>query len=153
MEDCTAIIRPPLTSQALVELAVRTLMAGKALDLVVLEVKELCSFADYFIVASGTSRRQVQALAHQLEEAQALAGVKPLGEEGIQEGVWVLLDYNDVVIHLFSEALRDFYNLEGLWSEAPRITLDIKDPGLAAAVSATTADPQPLTDPDQTHHG
>ncbi len=86
----------------------------------VLEVKELCSFADYFIICAGTSRRHVLALAQHLEEVLAQAGIKPLGVEGSQEGLWVLLDYNDVVIHIFLQALREFYHLEGLWSEAPQ---------------------------------
>jgi ribosome-associated protein len=107
-----------------VELAARTISAHKGLDLVILEVKELCSFADYFIIASGTSRRQVLALAQYLEEALTQTGVKPLGVEGIQEGLWVLMDYNTVVIHIFYRELREFYNLEGLWSEAPKMPLE-----------------------------
>jgi ribosome-associated protein len=92
----------------------------QALDPVLLEVKEHCSFADYFIIGSGGSRRQVLALAEHLEEELAKAGIKPLGVEGVKEGLWVLLDYNTVVVHLFFQELREFYDLEGLWSEAPR---------------------------------
>ena len=106
------------------KLAVRTLEAHKALDLVVLKVKELCSFADYFLICSGTSRRHVLALAQHLEEGLSRAGLKPLGREGLQEGLWVLLDYNGAVIHLFSQTLREFYNLEGLWAEAPRVAVE-----------------------------
>ncbi len=107
------------------ELAARTVVARKGLAPVVLEVKGLCGFADYFIICSGTSHRHVLALAQYLEEALGQAGFKPLGVEGLQEGNWVLLDYNDVVIHIFIQALREFYDLEGLWAEAPRITLDL----------------------------
>jgi ribosome-associated protein len=107
-----------------VTLATRTLTAHKALDLVVLKVKELCSFADYFLICSGTSRRHVLALAQHLEEDLARAGLKPLGLEGLKEGLWVLLDYNGAVIHIFSQALREFYNLEGLWAEAPQVTVE-----------------------------
>lgn len=92
----------------------------QALDPVLLEVKEHCSFADYFIICSGGSRRQVLALAEHLEEELAKAGVKPLGVEGVKEGLWVLLDYNTVVVHLFFQELREFYDLEGLWAEAPK---------------------------------
>jgi ribosome-associated protein len=106
-----------------VELAARTLAAHKALDLVVLKVKELCSFADYFLICSGGSRRQVLALAQHLEEDLSRAGVKPLGVEGLKEGLWVLMDYNGAVIHIFSQALREFYNLEGLWAEAPQVAV------------------------------
>jgi ribosome-associated protein len=117
----TAAPSAPDTSEALVELAARTLLAKKGGDVVILEVKELCSFADFFIIASGSSRRQVLALAQHLEEALAQAGVKPLGLEGVEEGLWVLLDYNTVVVHIFFQPLREFYNLEGLWAEAPRV--------------------------------
>lgn len=101
-------------------LAVKTIDAVKGLDPVVLEVKGLCFFADYFLICSGTSRRHVLALAQRLEEALGQAGAKPLGVEGVQEGLWVLMDYNDVVIHIFSQELRQFYDLEGLWADAPQ---------------------------------
>lgn len=107
------------------ELAVRTLVARKGQEPVILEVKGICAFADYFIICSGGSRRQVLTLARYLEEALDQVGVKPLGVEGLQEGNWVLLDYNDVVIHLFIQVFRDFYDLEGLWAEAPRVSLDM----------------------------
>jgi ribosome-associated protein len=83
---------------------------------VLLEVKEHCSFADDFIICSGGSKRQVSALAEQLKEELAQAGVKPLGAEGMQDGLWVLMDYNTVVIHIFFHELRGFYDLEGLWA-------------------------------------
>jgi ribosome-associated protein len=135
------------------ELAVRTLAGRKGLDVVALDVRNICSFADYFVIASGASKRQVLALAGYVEEALALAGVKPLGQEGIQEGVWVLLDYNDVVIHLFIESLREFYNLEGLWAEVPRISAEALEP--PAPPSASSKDPPepPEADPDRIRHG
>jgi ribosome-associated protein len=104
-------------------LAARTLAAHKAQDLVVLKVKELCSFADYFLICSGGSRRHVLALAQHLEEDLSRAAIRPLGVEGLKEALWVLMDYNGVVIHIFSQALREFYNLEGLWAEAPQVTV------------------------------
>jgi ribosome-associated protein len=123
-EADTALAQNTLGAEALLELAVQTIDAVKGLDPVALEVKGICSFADYFLIASGTSRRHVLALAEHLEEALGRAGVKPLGVEGLQEGQWVLMDYNDVVIHIFSEPLREFYNLEGLWAEAPRFFME-----------------------------
>jgi ribosome-associated protein len=92
----------------------------KALEPVLLEVKEHCSFADYFIICSGSSKRQVSALAEQLKEELSQAGVKPLGTEGMQDGLWVLMDYNTVVIHIFFHELRGFYDLEGLWADSPK---------------------------------
>ena len=85
-----------------------------------LEVKEHCSFADFFIICSGGSKRQVQALAEHLQEELAKVRVKPLGVEGLQEGLWVLMDYNSLVIHIFFQELREFYDLEGLWADAPK---------------------------------
>lgn len=105
-------------------MAVRTIVAHKGIDTVLLKVDESCSFADYFIICSGGSKRHVSALAEHVEEALSRAGLKPLGVEGLEEGQWVLLDYNIMVIHIFLEPLRDFYNLEDLWSDAPKIQID-----------------------------
>ena len=100
--------------------AAQAIVDHKGLEPVILEVKGLCSFADYFIVCAGGSRRHVLALAQHLLESLAKVGARPLGVEGLEEGQWVLLDYNDLVIHIFSQPLREFYNLEGLWAEAPQ---------------------------------
>jgi ribosome-associated protein len=110
-----------LTAEELVELAARTLAAHKGQDPLILDVRGLSSLGDYFIICSGTSKRHVQALAQHLQEALRQAGVKPLGVEGLEEGHWVLLDYVEVVIHLFITPLREFYDLEGLWMEAKRL--------------------------------
>jgi ribosome-associated protein len=113
-----------LTSRELVELAVRTLLAHKGQDLLVLDVRNLSSLGDYFLICSGGSKRHVQALAEHLQETLKQVGVKPLGLEGMDEGHWVLLDYIDVVIHLFIKPLREFYDLEGLWVEAHRVPVE-----------------------------
>jgi ribosome-associated protein len=93
----------------------------KALDLVLLDVSGLSSFADYFIVCSGKSSRQVQGIADNLEMVLKSMGLKPIGIEGKREGHWVLMDYGDVIIHLFYEPVRYFYDLESLWSDASRV--------------------------------
>jgi ribosome-associated protein len=110
-------------------------VAYKGLDPVLIEVSKFCSFADYFLICSGGSRRHVLALAQHVEEALAQAGVKPLGVEGLDEGQWVLMDYNIMVIHIFLEPLREFYNLEGLWAEAPRIQIDSDNYNLTPLIS------------------
>ena len=112
-----------LTSEGLVDLAARTLAANKGQDVVILDVRGLSSLWDFFIICSGGSKRHVQALAQHLQEALGQAGIKPLGLEGLEEGNWVLLDYVDVVIHLFMKPLRDFYDLEGLWVDATRVSV------------------------------
>jgi ribosome-associated protein len=95
----------------------------KAIDLAILEVKNLSSFTDYFVISSGNSDRQVQAIASHIEEKLGKQGFHPLGIEGKREGRWVLLDYGDVIIHIFYHPIRDFYDLERLWSDAPRVEL------------------------------
>ena len=97
----------------------------KAKDLVILSVKEISAFADYFIICSGTSDRQVRAIAAAIQENLKTADILPLGVEGEAAGQWVLMDYDDVVIHIFLDPVRTFYDLERLWSEAPR--MDIPD--------------------------
>jgi ribosome-associated protein len=95
----------------------------KAVDPILLELKEIASFTDYFLLLSGKSDRQVQAIAQAIEEALKKKGVRPLGQEGMLGGKWVLMDYEDVVVHIFLEPMRRFYDLEGLWVDAPRIDL------------------------------
>jgi ribosome-associated protein len=112
-----------LTAEELVAMAARTLVNQKGLEPVILDVRGLSSLGDYFIICSGTSKRHVQALAQHLQAALGQAGVKPLGVEGQEDGQWVLLDYVDVVIHLFITPLREFYDLEGLWVEAKRLPI------------------------------
>ncbi|MFH1136011.1 MAG: ribosome silencing factor [Pseudomonadota bacterium] len=97
----------------------------KAQDLVLLRVDHLTSLADYFLICSGRSSRQVQALADRiLEGARLNGGYRPLGIEGQSKGQWVLMDYGEVIVHVFYHETRDFYNLEGLWLGAHKIHLD-----------------------------
>jgi len=96
----------------------------KALNPVLLELKEITSFTDYFLLLSGKSDRQVQAIAQAIEEEMEKQGIHPLGQEGKTEGRWVLMDFGDVVVHIFLEPVRAFYDLEGLWIDAPRIDLE-----------------------------
>jgi ribosome-associated protein len=103
-----------------VQLCVRTLLEKKALDVVVLDVSSMSSFADFFIICSGSSHRQVTALAGYLEDALKRHGMRPLGVEGAQEARWILVDCNDILVHIFYLPWREFYDLEGLWLEAPR---------------------------------
>ena len=93
----------------------------KAENTLIYEVGEIVSFADYFIICSGRSTRHVHSIAGHIEEVLKQRRVKPLGVEGLTEGQWVLLDYNEVVVHIFYQPMRAFYDLEGLWWEAPRV--------------------------------
>jgi ribosome-associated protein len=92
----------------------------KSLDVVILDVRGMTSYADYFVIASGESERQVSATAENIREELKHGGVSLVGSEGFESGHWVLLDYGEVVAHLFQAEARAFYDLEGLWSDAPR---------------------------------
>jgi ribosome-associated protein len=104
-------------------LLTRSALEKKARDLVVLEVRELTSIADYFIICSGSSDRQVQSIAQGIEEKLSEAGHSALSVEGANRGHWVLMDFSDVIVHIFYEPVREFYDLDGLWGHAPRAEL------------------------------
>jgi ribosome-associated protein len=105
-------------------LCVNIILERKASDPVLFKVAPLTSITDYFLIASGKSSRQVQAIAQHLQKRMKEEGFITFGIEGEKDGHWILLDYNDVVIHLFYQPIREFYDLEGLWIEAPRIEID-----------------------------
>lgn len=88
-----------------------------------MDISGLSSIADYLLICSGISDRQVQAIATSIEEGLEEKGIKPLGVEGISGGRWVLMDYVDVVVHIFYAPIRPFYDLEGLWADAPRLEI------------------------------
>jgi ribosome-associated protein len=96
---------------------------GKGQDIVVLDVRGKASFSDYFVIMSGRSTRHVQALAESIENELRSKRIKTSQAEGLQEGTWVLLDFGDVVVHIFYHEQRTFYDLEGLWHDAPRLDL------------------------------
>jgi ribosome-associated protein len=104
-------------------LLTRFALDKKACDLVVLDVHEHTSIADYFIVCSGRSDRQVQSIAQGIEENAAEEGFKPFAVEGTQRGHWALIDFSDVIVHVFYEPVRVFYDLDGLWGHAPKAKL------------------------------
>lgn len=104
-------------------MCVNAILEKKAGRLVILNVKEISSFADYFIICDGSSDRQIQAIAAAVQERMKKSGIMPLGVEGESAGKWVLLDYADVIIHIFYQPLREFYDLERLWSDVPRMEI------------------------------
>lgn len=103
---------------ALCELA----LEKKALDPVILDVEELISYCSHFLLVSGTNGRQVRAIAQHLQaHGKKELGLKTLSIEGMQNGRWVLIDFGDVVVHVFDKDMRGFYDLDGLWADAPRV--------------------------------
>ncbi len=103
------------------DLYVKAVLGKKALNVVALDVAELTSIADVFIICSGRSNRQVGAIADYIKRDLKNHKIKPLSVEGSKDGHWVLLDYGHVIIHVFYEPMREFYDLEGLWVDAKRI--------------------------------
>jgi ribosome-associated protein len=113
----------PLTSVELARLCATVAVAHKAEEPVILQVTEVASFTDYFVILSGRSTRHVQAVAEHIERALHERQLRLMGVEGLAEGHWVLLDAGDVVVHIFYHPVRGFYDLEGLWADAPQVDL------------------------------
>jgi len=126
------LVKESINGKEQVLLCVNASLKRKAKNLIILNVKEFSSFADYFIICSGTSDRQVQAITAAIQENLKGYGIMPLGIEGERLGRWVLLDYEDVIIHVFYEPVREFYDIERLWSDAPRMELGDKVTELTA---------------------
>lgn len=101
----------------------RIALDTKAEDLVILDVRGLTSFTDFFVIMSGRSTRHVQGLADAIGNGLSSKRISSKNCEGLKEGLWVLLDYGDVVVHIFYKETRAFYDLDGLWHDAPQIAV------------------------------
>ncbi len=106
-------------------LSVEAALDKKAENAAILEIKSLTSLADFFVICSGKSDRQVQSIAGHIELLLKKRKILPLGIEGMREGRWVIMDYGDVVIHIFYAPVREFYDLDRLWEDAPRVDYSI----------------------------
>lgn len=116
-------------------IAARAASDKRASDIVAIDVGELLVVTDYFVICTGNTDIQVRAIADEVEDRlREEGGIKPIGREGVSEGRWVLLDFGDLVIHIFQPEERDFYRLENLWSDAPRLELpeDVTGPDSGA---------------------
>ena len=105
-------------------LCVNASLEKKAKNLIIIDMSEVSSFTDYFVICSGASSRHVQAIAQSIQGNLKKSGISPLGVEGENVGTWILLDYDDVVVHVFYEPVREFYDIERLWPDAPRTAVD-----------------------------
>ncbi len=114
-----------MTDREELEIAVKALDSRKAKNITALKVEDLTILANYFIIASATSTTQVKALADEVEYQLGEKGVKPKSIEGYQSQTWIVLDYYDIIVHVFLEETRDFYQLERLWADG--IPVDISD--------------------------
>ena len=110
----------------------RAAIDKKAENVKILDLTEFSGFTDYFVVCSGVSSRQVQAIADSVEHALSSQGQRALSSEGYRDGRWILIDFGDVVIHVLLDALRDYYDLETLWARAPRVQIPSEFYGPAA---------------------
>lgn len=115
----------PMASKEKALICARAALDKKAEDLQMLDVRTISFFSDYFIICSGHSTRHVQGIVQAIEESLRPHKIYPKGVEGLGQGQWVLMDYNDVVIHVFYTTTREFYDLESLWSEAKIV--EVKD--------------------------
>lgn len=104
--------------------AVELLKSKKAKDIKLLDIHEISTISDYFVIATGHSSTQVQAMSDELEDKMKLAGYEMHHKEGFRNGRWILLDFGNIVVHLFHDEERQFYNLERLWVDAKSILID-----------------------------
>src|SRR5512136_953634 len=119
------------------KIAVKAIEDKKGIDVVALDIRSVAAFADYFLICSGDSARQIQAIADEVQQKLAVGGQRPAHVEGYNNAEWILMDYLDLVIHIFSRKARAYYDLERLWRdakviEAPRI-LEQAEPEAAPA--------------------
>ncbi len=128
--DPTVESDPTLEQEPTVELDpsmqyfIKAALGRKAMDLVILDVRKLTSFTDVFLICSGRSNRQVTAIAEHIKADLKKNKIAPISIEGLKEGQWVLMDYGHILIHIFLEPVREFYDLEGFWSNAARISVE-----------------------------
>jgi ribosome-associated protein len=118
----------PLETEDGVTIAARAASEKKATDLVVLDLRKAASFTEYFLICTGASTRQVQAISNAVEETLLKNRKRPLHIEGYSSAEWILLDYGDFIVHVFSPASRRFYDLERLWRDAPRVEIKNEAP-------------------------
>jgi len=109
-----------MNPKELMELAVKALDSKKAQDIEVLELTDVSNIGDYFVIATATSSTAIKALADEVEKKTSEAGAAPRHIEGYNSAIWILLDYGDIVVHIFNKESRGFYSLERLWADAKR---------------------------------
>ena len=110
---------PPLSTE--LTLAITAALEKKAMDIVVLDLRKASAFTDFFVICTGGNARQVQAIAEAVQGSLARQGTKPALVEGLGRSEWVLIDYFDFIVHIFTPATREFYGLERLWGDAERV--------------------------------
>ena len=98
--------------------AVEAASEKQATDIVMLDMREICTFADYFVICSGDTQRQIEAICEEIDDVMGREGIAQRSREGAVDSGWILMDFGDVIVHIFTETEREFYKLEKLWSKA-----------------------------------
>lgn len=114
-----------MTSAELAKLAYQSIDEKKGIDIKIIDISKISVIADYFIIAGGSNQRQIQTISDNIEEKLAKAGVHPKSIEGTQKSSWILMDYTDVIIHIFNQEDRLFYDLERIWADGS--TVEVAD--------------------------
>ncbi len=131
----------PLDSKAKALAIARASLDKKAVDVLVLHVAKLTSVADYFVLCSGESERQVRAIADSIDETLSRQRTPPIGVEGGSTAKWIVMDFGDVVVHIFHQAVRDHYGLEKLWADAKRVRIPTEGPATPPTARPRRAKP------------
>lgn len=113
-----------ISQEKAIETIIKALDSKRAEDIQLIGIKDLTIVADYFVIANGTSNTQTKALADEVEFKMKELGVEPLRVEGYQGATWIILDYGDIVVHVFYKETRSYYNLERLWSDGEQVDID-----------------------------
>ncbi len=111
-------------SKEALKVILNALEEKKAFDIKLINISKISTLCDYIVIADGTNKKQVQALSDNVEDAMHKAGFSHKGIEGYSEGGWILLDYYDIIVHIFSEESRRFYNIEKIWNDGDYVTID-----------------------------
>lgn len=122
-DNLALVVKDEADSLSVVKRVVSACEEVKGKDVSILDVRSLSDFADFFVIVSGRSDRQVQGITNRVIEELLRSGARPLSVEGYEDGQWVLVDCGDVVVHVFYEEAREFYDLESLWMRAKRVSV------------------------------
>ena len=112
-----------MNSKEVMEFVVKCMDSKKAADIKVLDISTVTTMADYFVICQGGSAPQMKAISEEIEEKLSENGVNPIGREGMNTSYWILMDYSDVIIHIFNDESRAFYSIENLWGDAREVDI------------------------------
>ena len=112
-----------MDSKNIMEKVVKCMDSKKAIDIKVLDISKITTMADYFVICQGNSSTQMKAISDEIQEKLSEEGVNPIGREGMNTSYWILLDYSDVIVHVFSNESRSFYSIEDLWADATKVDI------------------------------